>query len=437
MGDSEERPIRLAIQSGRPQARRALVGHLAAQPDIDVVGDASTLSGLGALCALCRPDVCVVDGGSPDDLAVDRVRELRITFPDIEFVVTYSCLDAAPAVTDAAVRAGAAALVTTAADTDIGTILRAVRERRAAVTRPLTDRELSVVSLMGTGRSAADIAKLLHISPHTVETHKRGLYAKFGVGNQSHAVSQAISFGLVGDAAPRCDAAPVCDAARPDPGHPFVVVVRGPAGGCRDEVIVALLEGQIPFAVTESPLSMTHDHWARWHRGGLVGVLVDPDADAWRDGVPAVVVHSAAPETAQTVDAVLHGACALLSRADIGADLCHVLALAARGYRTLSSAHVRLLATWISALLSRPRPSVLELTGRERDILASIACGPTVRQTAQALGIATKTVENTQTRLFRKLGTHNRSETVLAAYRLGMVAWPQDNDTMDTDRVHS
>jgi two-component system nitrate/nitrite response regulator NarL len=424
MVDSEERPIRLAIQSGQRQARRALADHLADQPHIDVVGDTSTLSGLSALCALCRPDVCLVEGGSATDLAVDQLRELRDAFPDIDFVVTYSSVDAVPTLTDAAVRAGAAALVATANDTataaDTGTVLRAVRERRAAVARPLTDRELSVVSLMGAGRSAADIARLLHISPHTVETHKRGLYAKFGVGNQSHAVSRAISLGLVDDAAP------ACDAARPDPGHPFVVVVRGPAGGCRDEVIVALLEGQIPFAVSESPHSMTHDHWARWHRGGLVSLLVDPDPDAWRDAVQAVVVHSAPPEAVQTVDAVLHGACALLSRADIGPDLCHVLALAARGYRTLNSSHVRLLATWISALMSRPRPSVFELTSRERDILASIACGHTVRQTAQALGIATKTVENTQTRLFRKLGTHNRSETVLAAYRLGMVAWPQD-----------
>jgi DNA-binding NarL/FixJ family response regulator len=62
-----------------------------------------------------------------------------------------------------------------------------------------------------------------------------------------------------------------------------------------------------------------------------------------------------------------------------------------------------------------------ELTGREREILAHIAQGHTIRQTARALGIAAKTVENTQTRLYRKLGTHNRGEALAIAYRLGLI----------------
>ena len=45
-----------------------------------------------------------------------------------------------------------------------------------------------------------------------------------------------------------------------------------------------------------------------------------------------------------------------------------------------------------------------ELTPREYDILHSIAMGHTVRQTARLLDIAAKTVENTQARLFLKLG---------------------------------
>jgi two-component system, NarL family, nitrate/nitrite response regulator NarL len=75
----------------------------------------------------------------------------------------------------------------------------------------------------------------------------------------------------------------------------------------------------------------------------------------------------------------------------------------------------------MSALISRPTSSAPQLTARERDILGSIASGHTVRQTARSLGIATKTVENTQARLFRKLGTHNRPETLIAAYRLGLI----------------
>jgi DNA-binding CsgD family transcriptional regulator len=61
------------------------------------------------------------------------------------------------------------------------------------------------------------------------------------------------------------------------------------------------------------------------------------------------------------------------------------------------------------------------LTHRERDILASIARGESVRQTAHALGIAVKTVESEQRQLFFKLRVHNRAQALSEAQRLGLL----------------
>lgn len=61
------------------------------------------------------------------------------------------------------------------------------------------------------------------------------------------------------------------------------------------------------------------------------------------------------------------------------------------------------------------------LTHRENDIIASIARGESVRQTAQALGIAVKTVEAEQRQLFFKLRVHNRAQALAEAHRLGLV----------------
>jgi DNA-binding CsgD family transcriptional regulator len=61
------------------------------------------------------------------------------------------------------------------------------------------------------------------------------------------------------------------------------------------------------------------------------------------------------------------------------------------------------------------------LTAREFDILCCIARGHTIRQTARTLGIAAKTVENTQARLFRKLGVRNRMEALTTADALGLI----------------
>jgi DNA-binding CsgD family transcriptional regulator len=55
------------------------------------------------------------------------------------------------------------------------------------------------------------------------------------------------------------------------------------------------------------------------------------------------------------------------------------------------------------------------------DIAASLARGHSIRQTARALGISPKTVENTQTRLFRRLGVRNRAEALGALEALGLL----------------
>jgi DNA-binding NarL/FixJ family response regulator len=87
-------------------------------------------------------------------------------------------------------------------------------------------------------------------------------------------------------------------------------------------------------------------------------------------------------------------------------------------------------AQGISLGIVAPRPSphaparpvtAPPLTVREREILGHIAMGHTIRQTARALGIAAKTVENTQTRLYRKLGTRSRGEALATAYQLGLI----------------
>ena len=67
------------------------------------------------------------------------------------------------------------------------------------------------------------------------------------------------------------------------------------------------------------------------------------------------------------------------------------------------------------------RENVPTLTHREQDILASIARGESVRQTAHALGIAVKTVESEQRQLFFKLRVHNRAQALSEAQRLGLL----------------
>jgi DNA-binding NarL/FixJ family response regulator len=57
----------------------------------------------------------------------------------------------------------------------------------------------------------------------------------------------------------------------------------------------------------------------------------------------------------------------------------------------------------------------------KRDILVSIDRGESVKQTARSLGISPKTVESLQSRLFSKLGVHNRAEAISHAHDLSLL----------------
>jgi LuxR family maltose regulon positive regulatory protein len=62
----------------------------------------------------------------------------------------------------------------------------------------LTPRELAVLRLLPTHLSAAEIAREMSVSVHTVKTHMRHLYAKLGVHRRSEAITRARALGMLG-----------------------------------------------------------------------------------------------------------------------------------------------------------------------------------------------------------------------------------------------
>jgi DNA-binding NarL/FixJ family response regulator len=90
--------------------------------------------------------------------------------------------------------------------------------------------------------------------------------------------------------------------------------------------------------------------------------------------------------------------------------------------RTQATAEVGRLGMLLPGQVQRPTSEApRNLTRRERDILDSIARGESVRQTAQALGIAIKTVQSEQRQLFSKLSARNRPQALTNARGYGLV----------------
>jgi DNA-binding NarL/FixJ family response regulator len=294
----------------------------------------------------------------------------------------------------------------------------------AAVPPLLTQREMMIVFLMSAGHTASEIAKLLGLRPRTVENRKRSIYEKLGVGNQSHAVAKAIWLGLLQPGSPpilpRRGPAPQQHAG--EPGRALLAVLIGPAGPSRDEVGRLLISERVPLVIAVRREELTGDHWPWWQCGPIVAVLVDPEPGDWQVtialGAPTVVIRSCdVPGQVAIADALAHQASAMLLMAEAMTGLAPTLTAVAQGLVVMSWEYAQVLAKSAPS----PDPAMPKLTAREFDILGCIARGHTIRQTARTLGIATKTVENTQARLFRKLRVRNRMEAQTAADALGLI----------------
>jgi DNA-binding NarL/FixJ family response regulator len=158
-----------------------------------------------------------------------------------------------------------------------------------------------------------------------------------------------------------------------------------------------------------------------------VVVLTDPTPSDWadataRDDTPIVLVATTALDPAEAAAAVVRGADAVVHGQTDPTVLVEAVQTAAAGNTYLDAEQTAALARSARAARSRPRSDHHPgLTPRELQILASIGRGDSVKQTARSLGIAQKTVENLQGRLFAKLAVRNRAQAVARAHTLGLL----------------
>jgi DNA-binding NarL/FixJ family response regulator len=203
---------RVLVVDDHPVVRGGLVGWLAAQPDIDVVGEAA--DGLEALTAVAEhaPDVVLMDLRMPRMDGVAATGRISAAHPAVRVLVltTYD--------TDAdivrAVEAGATGYLLK--DTPLPQLADAVRAaargetvlappvaarlvsrlRAPAVEAP-TPRELEVLAGVARGLTNADIGRELFIGEATVKTHLLRVFAKLGVDDRTRAVMVAVERGLL------------------------------------------------------------------------------------------------------------------------------------------------------------------------------------------------------------------------------------------------
>lgn len=203
--------IRLLVVDDHPVVRAGIVGLLAGEADLDVVGEAADGAEAVTAAAELEPDVVLMDLRMPGTDGVRATEQILRAHPATKVVVltTYE--------TDTdilrAVEAGATGyLLKDTPRSDLVTAVRGVAAgetvlapsvarrlvagmRRAA--ERLTPRELEVLTAVAAGRSNAQIGTELFISEATVKTHLLRVFAKLGVDDRTRAVTVAYERGIL------------------------------------------------------------------------------------------------------------------------------------------------------------------------------------------------------------------------------------------------
>jgi two-component system response regulator NreC len=203
------RPLTIVIADDHAVVREGLRMLLEAEPDLEVLGEASALDETRVLLRELTPAVLVLDLHMGRDLSLGVLSELRQASPATAVVIL--TMEDDPAFVAPAWAAGAAGYVLKEASrTDL---LRAIRTVAAggryldpaiggwAVNSGedsvLTERELEVLRYVALGHTNADMAKRMYISARTVETHRANLQRKLGLSGRPELVRYALQRGLI------------------------------------------------------------------------------------------------------------------------------------------------------------------------------------------------------------------------------------------------
>ncbi|MGW2813119.1 response regulator [Streptomyces sp. NPDC001415] len=210
--------VRVVIADDERMVRTALRVILDAEPDLEVVGEATTGAEAVSVVRDKRPDVVLMDVRMPEIDGIRATEQILATSAAPPRIVVVTTFENDSYVYDA-LRAGASGFLLKRAAAD--ELIQAVRlvarsdsllfpakvrelaarhsPSRAAApwTARLTEREAEVLRLMTTGLTNAEIAGRMGVGPATVKTHVASVLAKTGTRDRTQAVIAAYESGFV------------------------------------------------------------------------------------------------------------------------------------------------------------------------------------------------------------------------------------------------
>lgn len=200
---------------------RGLQYYLQTQPDIELVGEATSGNEAIEKIEMFRPNVVLMDLLMPGMTGIEATRQIRLKYPDTKVIVLTSFSDHDHVLP--AIKAGANGYLLK--DIQPGELVKAIREVYEGHTKfhpivteqlvshvvepvtlsveeeeynldVLTPREKEVLEYIALGKSNKEIAADFFITEKTVKTHVSNILGKLGLTARTQAAIIAIKSGL-------------------------------------------------------------------------------------------------------------------------------------------------------------------------------------------------------------------------------------------------
>jgi DNA-binding NarL/FixJ family response regulator len=191
---------RIYIVDDHAVVRRGLAALIGAEPDLELCGEAEDCATATSGIAKLRPDVAIVDISLRDNSGIELIKNIRVIEARTQIVVlsvhdesVYALRvlkagakayvakqDVASKVIDAIrkVRKGQIYVSESVSAQMLNRMVRGEEADGESLVASLSDRELEVVTLIGSGLATREIAARMHVSVKTVETHRAHIKRK-------------------------------------------------------------------------------------------------------------------------------------------------------------------------------------------------------------------------------------------------------------------
>jgi len=207
---------RVLIVDDHPLVREGLAARIRTQQDLEVCGEASDVAEALALIGSTRPALVILDLALKHGSGLELLKTIktRRSAPKVLVVSAYE----EELFAERALRAGAQGYINK--QELQGTMIEAVRallrgelflspemtQRLASQAlsgriaslgaEALSDRELQIFELIGRGNTTRAIAEQLHVSVHTIESHREKIRLKLNLRNGTELLQQAVLWTL-------------------------------------------------------------------------------------------------------------------------------------------------------------------------------------------------------------------------------------------------